>query len=100
MTDYEEPADPSVPIDFEKDPDSALDYEFLWGGKLNGDTISTSVILLPDGLTEVSSSNTDTTVQVFVSGGDCGAIYRMTNRITTVGGRSMDKTVRIRITEQ
>lgn len=99
MTDYGMAA-LSGRIDQEKDPDATVDYEFLWAPSLDGDTISASDFLLPDGMTEVSSSNTDTTATVFVSGGSCGAIYRLTNRIVTAGGRTLDKTIRVRITEQ
>jgi hypothetical protein len=88
------------PPDYEQDPDSILDYEYSWAGMLSGDTIATSQFLLPDGMTEESSSNTDTTATIFVGGGSCGSTYRVTNRITTAGGRTLDKTIRIRITEQ
>lgn len=81
--------------DFEQDPDTTLDYPFAWGPDLEDDTIVTSQFLLPDGMTQVSASNTDTTTVVFLSGPQCGRIYRCTNRITTAGGRTMDKTIRI-----
>jgi hypothetical protein len=51
--------------------------------------------LLPDGLTEVSSSNTTTTATIFVSGAECGRTYRITCRYTTAGGRTRDKTIRV-----
>jgi hypothetical protein len=87
------------PVDYEKGPSDTEDYPFNWSGKLDGDTISTSTFLLPDGLTEVSTSNTDTTATIFVSGGSACITYRITNRITTAGGRTWDKTIRVRVSE-
>ncbi len=83
------------PPDYEQDPDSTLDYPFNWASDLNGDTIDTSTFILPDGGTEASSSNTDTTATIFLSGVMCGVVHRVTNRIVTVGGRTMDKTIRV-----
>lgn len=85
--------------DFTKDPDDTLDFPFNWKPELYGDTIATSDFLLPDGLTEVSSSNTTSTATIFVSGGTSGVIYRITNRIITVGGRTRDKTIFVLITD-
>lgn len=81
--------------DFEQDPDTTLDYPFGWAPDLEGDTIATSIFLLPDGMTQVSASQTDTTTVVFLSGPIRGRLHRCTNRITTVGGRTFDKTIRI-----
>jgi hypothetical protein len=88
------------PPDFEKDPDSTLDYLFNWNAELNGDTISDSEFLLPDGMTEVSTDFTDTTATIFVTGGNCGSNYRVTNRITTDGGRTLDQTITIAVRSQ
>ena len=100
MNDYCTPQRRSQDIFAEKDPDSTIDYEFKWGAFLDGDTIDASVFLLPDGLTQVSSSLTDSTARIFVSGGTCGCVCRITNRITTAGGRVHDKTIKIAIREQ
>lgn len=86
--------------DYEKDPDSTLDFAINWSPILDGDTIATSSFLLPDGLTEVSSSNTTTTATIFVSGGSACRTYRITNRVTTAGGRTWDRTIRVRVKEQ
>lgn len=86
--------------DFVKDPDSTEDYPFVWAGELDGDTISSSTFVLPDGLTQVSTSNTTTMATIFVSGGTDGQTYRITNRIVTAGGRTWDKTIRIQVSEK
>ncbi len=85
--------------DYLKDPDATVDYEFTWGVELNGDTIETSTFLLPDGLTSVSTTVTDSTATIFVSGGAQGGIYRVTNRIVTAAGRTMDKTITVLVSE-
>lgn len=81
--------------DFVQDPDATLDYPFEWAAFLEGDTIAQSSFLLPDGMTQVSASQDGSLTTVFLSGAQCGRIYRCTNRVTTGDGRVMDKTIRI-----
>lgn len=100
MSDYGEVLNPVISPDYVKDPDSVIDYEFDWAAELNGDTIASSDFLLPDGLVEGSTDFTDTTTTVFVSGGSAGALYRITNRVTTAGGRTFDKTIMILVQER
>jgi hypothetical protein len=85
--------------DFVKDPDETIDYVLNWKAELYGDTIFTSEFELPDGLEEVSSSNTTNTATIFVSGGSEGQTYRITNRIVTVGGRTRDRTINVLVRE-
>lgn len=91
---------PCGPPDFVKDPDSTEDFAFNWVADLDGDTIVSSNFVLPDGLAEMSASNTDTTATIFVSGGSACMSYRITNRIVTAGGRTLDKTIRIYVQER
>lgn len=86
-------------IDYQQDVGDILDYDFNWIVKLGEDTIVTSDFLLPDGLTEESSSNTTTGATIFVSGGTAGRVYRIVNTITTAGGRTYERTVRVQITD-
>jgi len=99
MTDYSNCVALRQQPDFTKDPDETLDFVLNWKAELNGDTIFTSNFLLPDGLTEASSSNTTNTATIFVSGGTSGLIYRITNRIVTIGGRTRDRTVNVLVTD-
>lgn len=79
-----------------KDPDEVLDYEVDWTARLDGDTIVTSTWpTVPAGITKDSDSHTATQSTIWLSGGTLGATYDLTCRITTVGGRTMDQTVRI-----
>lgn len=95
MSDYGDSTGFCAAPDFEIDPDDTCDYVFQLAADLNGDTIDTVTFLLPDGLTEVSTSNTDTTATIFVSDAACGRTYRITCRVDTVGGRRFDKTIRV-----
>jgi hypothetical protein len=100
MTDYGEIGTPTCPADLEKDPDATIKLTFYWASQLNGETISTSDFVLPDGLTEGTNSGTGSTRATLVSGGSCGGKYRVTNRITTSGGRTLDQTKTVLVREQ
>ena len=91
---------PCKPADFEKDPDATILLEYFWARDLDGDTIDTSEFLFPDGLSGGTEVEEGTKVTVLVSGGDCGRNYRVTNRITTDGGLTLDKTLRVLVREQ
>lgn len=95
MTDYSTEYVSCGRPDFELDPDATEDFVFNLAPDLDGDTISAVDFVLPDGLTEVSSSNDTTTATIFVSGASCGLVYRITCRYTTTGGRTRDRTIRV-----
>lgn len=81
---------------YTKDPDDVLDYVFDWSGWLSaGETIQSSTVIVPVGLTKDSSSNTTTTATVWLSGGTVGQSYAVVNRITTNQARTVDKTMQI-----
>lgn len=86
-------------VDYVKDPDSVEDISFNWAPDLGGDTIAASLFALPDGLTSVSETWTDSTATIFVSGGTENMLYRVRNRITTNGGRTLDKTLWVSVEE-
>ena len=86
-------------ITFTKDPDSVLDYIMDFSDWLDTDTITSHTVTVDSGITKDSSSNTTTTVTAWISGGTAGNTYDVTFRITTVGGREIDRTIRIRIRE-
>lgn len=84
---------------YTKDPDAILSYGFNWTEWLNGDTIATSDWLLPSGITEDSASNTTTATQIIISGGTAGTSYVVTNRITTAGGLTEDRSFTLQVRE-
>ena len=88
-----------------KDPDSTLDYGFDWGKHWlpEGVTISTSQWIVAAPLTVVSSAVSDDNKKtlVILSGGDVGATYRVTNRVTLSDGvRTDDRTIKVIIQEK
>ena len=85
----------------DKDPDEVLDYTVNWAARLaEGDTISTSTWIVPDGITKDSDSRGDSTTTIWLSGGTLSAEYSFVNRVVTAGGRTMDQTINITITEK
>jgi hypothetical protein len=80
-----------------KDPDEIIDYGINWEKDLQSDSIITSTWITPVGLTVDSDSVINKTTIIWLSGGVLGSTYELTNRITTSDGRTMDKTVRLRI---
>jgi len=85
---------------FTKDPDSTLDYVINWSNWLDSDAISTSSWTVSSGITNESESNTSTTATIWLSGGTAGETYRVTNRIVTSGGRTVDRSNTITIREK
>lgn len=79
-----------------KDPNEVLDYVVDWSDRLGVDTVATSTWFLDAGNDDAvlaidSDTNDDTTATVWLSAGTEGVRYRVTNRITTAGGRTMDQ---------
>lgn len=91
--------------DLIKDPDAILDYGVDWTAWLDGDTIATSTWILPasSGLTQSNASiNAAATVAtVWLAGGDVvAAPWMVTNRITTAGGRTEDRSFLLTVRER
>jgi hypothetical protein len=99
VTDYDATI-PASPVDLLKDPYGIIDIPFNWAKELEGDTISTSDVVLADGLTEVSDTASGATRIIRVSGGSDGYTYRVANRIITTNGRRFEKTVRVLVQER
>ena len=83
-----------------KDPQATLDYGFDWSRWLGTDTIATSAWTVPSGLVGTNEASTDTTTTVWLSGGVAGMEYRVTNAITTAGGRTEQRTMLIQVEER
>ena len=80
-----------------KDPDEIKDYVVNWSALLDTDTISLSTWILPVGITSLSESNTDTAASIFLTGGTAGETYLLNNRIVTDGGRTYDRTLKLKM---
>lgn len=68
-----------------------LDYQVDWADRLAGDTIATSGFTLDTqaGLTKTDDSTEGATATTWLEGGTGGLVGKLTNTITTAGGRSM-----------
>lgn len=88
---------------FSKDPDAVLDYTLDWSSWLNsagGDVIATSVWTVPAGIATVGNTNSGNQTTVWLSGGTAGQSYAVSNRITTAGGRTEDRTIQINVVDR
>ena len=90
-----------------KDPNSDLDWEIDWSDILDpGDTIQASAWFIshaPDNalvINKYPDTNTVDTATVWLSGGTDGKDYQVTNRITTVNNRVVDRTLIVPIRSQ
>ncbi len=84
-----------------KDPNSVLDFSLDWSVWLqDSETITTSVWLPDEGITTATPSVVGERTVVWLSGGEVGQTYRVTNRITTSAGRIDDRTLLVRIRER
>jgi hypothetical protein len=84
-----------------KDPDAVLDYSWDWSEFLaDGETISTHLVIVPDGITLDESTADDNSVTAWLSGGINGEHYTVTCRITTNQARTDDRSILIRVREQ
>jgi len=97
-----------------KDPIEVLDYDLDWTEALYSadeldqiaagqvvtspaDTIATSTFTLPSGITASASSFSATKAKVWLSGGTDGQSYQIKNEIVTAGGRTFERTVKIKV---
>ena len=89
---------------FLKDPNAVVDFTRDWSAWLGTDTIATSTWVVPTGLTigtgGTAPTNTTTTATVWLSGGTAFGTYIVTNRISTTGGRTDDRSFLIVVMER
>ena len=88
----------------DKDPNDVLDYVIDWTARLDPDTdtIQSSLWIVPDGITKNSDQimSGSKKTKIWLSGGSVSITYSFVNRVTTVGGRTMDQTVKIKVKEK
>jgi hypothetical protein len=85
----------------DKDPNEVLDYQLRWTKRIpDGDAITSSTWVLPDGITKQSDTFTDTTTTIWLTGGEDGETYTLTNRVVTTEGRTMDQSVSLKVKER
>jgi len=83
---------------FVKDPAATLDYTLDWSRWLDTDTIASSQFTAtPNTITIANQTNTTTDCTVWLSGGQMGTEYTITNTITTAAGRIDERSFTVRI---
>ena len=99
----------------DKDPDDILDYSIDWSRFLDGDTLSTVTWFCDDadnvkqnfdtpttivnGLQHVSNSNSNTTATIQLSLGTANTTYDLYCQVTTSGGLTAERKIRLRVRE-
>ena len=63
------------------------------------DKILTSDWIVPDGITKSHSVWDDYVTTVWLAGGSAGHSYKITNRVITMQGRTLDQSVQIHVKE-
>lgn len=82
----------------DKDPNEKLDYTLNWTAALiDSDTIQESLWTVPSGLVSGLESHDDTKCVIWLSGGVDGEKYAISNKITTVAGRIMERSVTLKV---
>jgi hypothetical protein len=87
---------------FVKDPGEAVDWTFDWDDAYltSGETIDASdwAVEPTGGITLSGDDFTGSTTTVTASGGTSGATYRLVNTVTTSLGRTVVRSVTVRVT--
>jgi len=86
-----------------KDEDSIIDYGCDWADWLQAGEIITgsSWSTTPSsGITKGAEDFTTTATSIFLSDGNEGVVYRLSNRITTNQGRTEDRSMVITVAEK
>lgn len=83
-----------------KDPNESIFFGVDWTDYLGTANISTSTWIVPTGITNLTSSLTTKTASIKLSGGTLGIVYRVTNRITTSAGETVDQSIDIEVIEK
>ncbi len=82
----------------DKRPGEVLDYTIKWSARLDeGETISVSQWLLPDGLVKTDETVSGAITTVWLNGGAQGATYLVVNKIKTNKARTMEQVVELTI---
>lgn len=79
-----------------KDPSAILDYKQDWSKwMVDADAIISHSIVATSGINVDSSSNDDSSVTFWLSGGTAGSGYNITVQISTSAGRVDERTMRL-----
>jgi hypothetical protein len=85
---------------FKKDPDAVLDYDWDWTEWLGNDTIDSFNVTVPTGMTLADATQADGVVKAWLSGGVAKTSYVVTCQITTLGGRTDERSALFNVQER
>lgn len=85
---------------FEKDPDSTLDYSVDWSEVFPDDPITAASADVPEGLVLENETSTDTSHVFRLSGGTAGQRYLVTSRVDTTSGQHDERTVEVVVVQR
>lgn len=80
-----------------KDPDEVISFGVDWSEYLGAETVTSSNWTVPSGVTKVGQTLVGKQANVTISGGTLGTVNRITNRITTSAGETVDQSIDIEI---
>jgi len=86
---------------FIKDPDAILDYNWDWREWLGEDTIDSFAVTVPTGMSLIAEEQlTSGIISAWLSGGTVKQSYTVTCQITTLGGRTEERSAVFNIQER
>jgi len=80
-----------------KDPDEVISFGVDWSEYLGAETVTSSNWTVASGVTKVGQTLVGKQANVTISGGTLGTVNRITNRITTSTGETVDQSIDIEI---
>ena len=80
-----------------KDPDEVISFGVDWSEYLGAETVTSSNWTVASGVTTVGQTLVGKQANVTISGGTLGTVNRITNRITTSAGETVDQSIDIEI---
>jgi len=88
--------------DYLADPAAVLDYAVDWTAGLGSDTITASSWVVGAGITQTTPAPSFTTTKatIWLTGGTVGSTYRITNHITTAGGRQDERSFTVQVIDR
>lgn len=85
---------------FTKDTNEVLDYTINWASFLDIDIITALTWTVPAGITDSGEVNSTKTTTIWLAGGTVGTSYTITCRITTAGGRVVERSIQINVVDK
>lgn len=83
-----------------KDPSDVVPQSFDWALVIPTDTITTSTWTPDTGITTATPTFAGKVTTVWLSGGTAEVTYKIVNRIVTTAGRTLERTIRVKVRDR